>query len=299
MNEELELEIAQSAHSLGIEKEVFEAVIAVESSGKWFASVNGKQEPIIRFEGHYFDRRLTGIAQARARLRGLASPRPGAVKNPTGQSGRWHLLEKASAINRTAALESTSWGIGQVIGAHWKWLGYESIEAFVVEARSGAAGQLNLMARYIEKAGLVQALKNRDWSGFAKGYNGPAYVKNNYHLKMALAYTAAKKRSAINPNKSLQVPTNNYLKLGSSGDKVLDLQSLLNALGYANSQNGVFDHATLEALRAFQKQNNLNVDGIAGPATFSAIEQEMSRHTPFATLWNWLKSVMVKFSKSI
>jgi hypothetical protein len=43
------------------------------------------------------------------------------------------------------------------MGAHWAWLGFDSVDALVEEARSGAAGQARLMARYIEKAGLAEA----------------------------------------------------------------------------------------------------------------------------------------------
>ncbi|NBT89135.1 MAG: DUF3380 domain-containing protein, partial [Flavobacteriaceae bacterium] len=31
-------------------------------------------------------------------------------------------------------------------------------------------------------------LKAKDWAGFAKGYNGPAYAKNAYDTKLAGAY---------------------------------------------------------------------------------------------------------------
>jgi hypothetical protein len=126
MNEELLSAIEESSDRLDIEPAALMAVVEVESAGRYFATVEGKKEPLIRFEGHYFDRRTSGSARARARLRGVSSPLPAVVKNPASQTARWALLNKAIAINRQAALESTSWGIGQVMGAHWKWLGYET-----------------------------------------------------------------------------------------------------------------------------------------------------------------------------
>ena len=45
------------------------------------------------------------------------------------------------------------------MGAHWAWLGFADVDALVAEARSGAAGQARLMARYIKKAGLVTAIR--------------------------------------------------------------------------------------------------------------------------------------------
>ncbi len=292
MNEELKSAIEQSALRLGIEPEVFQAVIAVESAGRLFANVNGKPEPLIRFEGHYFDRRLVGISQARARLRGLSSPRAGVIKNPASQTARWKLLEKAKLINHNAALESTSWGIGQVMGAHWKWLGFESIDAFVIEARAGIAGQLRLMELYIEKAGLVSALKSKDWSVFAKGYNGPAYGQNGYHLKLAQAYRVAKKEAANQSVGPVSTPTPKYVHLGNTGEAVLDLQNLLSVLGYNNPRNGLFDENTATAVKAFQKQSGLESDGIVGPQTLNALAQASASHQPFATFWRWLRSLL-------
>jgi len=90
------------------------AVIEVESGGKFQTRVNDRNEPLIRFEGHYFDRFLRGEEREEARNQGLASPVPGRVKNPRTQKARWNLLNKAIAINRIAALSSCSWGAGQV-----------------------------------------------------------------------------------------------------------------------------------------------------------------------------------------
>ena len=117
-------EITAVAREIGIEPAALLAVAEVESGGKAFASVDGRLEPLIRFEGHYFDRRLTPAKREAARREGLASPLAGAVINPRMQAARWKLLARAAAIDRKAALESVSWGLGQVMGAHWAWLGY-------------------------------------------------------------------------------------------------------------------------------------------------------------------------------
>lgn len=64
-----------------------------------------------------------------------------------------------------------------------------------------------------------------------------------------------------------------YLRKGNSGSAVIDLQTALNRAG-ANpmvSEDGVFGNETLKALKAFQQKSKLNVDGVAGPATFSAL----------------------------
>jgi len=177
--------VAQAAE---IDASVLLAVVEVESGGTAHAVVDGRREPLIRFEGHYFDRRLTGARRDRARAEGLAAPRAGAVANPKSQAARWRLVERAAQIDRRAAWESVSWGVGQVMGAHWDWLDYGSVEALVAEARDGIEGQVRLMLRFIEKSGLRGALARRDWHAFARGYNGPAYRRNSYHTKLDAAF---------------------------------------------------------------------------------------------------------------
>lgn len=175
------------------------ALVELESAGKTFALVKGRNEPLIRFEGHYFDRRLGEKKREEARAANLAAPKAGGIRNPRSQEDRWAMLDRAAAVDRQAALESTSWGIGQVMGAHWQWLGYESIEAMVTECRRGLSGQLALMLRYIDKAGLASRLRNRDWAGFARGYNGPAYARSGYHLRLAEAVGRHETRLASQP----------------------------------------------------------------------------------------------------
>ena len=258
-------EIGRIAAELKVEAAALAAVADVESGLAAHVIVDGRTEPLIRFEGQYFDRRLAGAAREEARRHGLASPQAGAVKNPAAQAARWRLLSRAAAINRKAAYESTSWGMGQVMGAHWSWLGYANVDALVAEARNGAAGQLRLMARYIDKAGLADALRRRDWAAFARGYNGPGYAKNGYDGKLARAYA----RHAAAGGTAAPAPT--VLRRGSRGEAVRALQTALTAAGYALDADGAFGPATERAVEAFQARNGLAVDGIVGPATMAAL----------------------------
>ncbi|MBA8900395.1 N-acetylmuramidase family protein [Phyllobacterium sp. P30BS-XVII] len=181
-------DISSEAKRAGIEPAALLAVAQVESGGVCFYKVDGRDEPPIRFEGHYFDQRLSGNQLLNARDKGLANPVAGAVRNPVSQAARWQLLGAAVAINREAAYESVSWGIGQVMGAHWKWLGYDSVDALVDEARGSLKGQLRLMIRFIGKSGLIPVLARHDWKAFARAYNGPNFTQNRYDTKLSLAW---------------------------------------------------------------------------------------------------------------
>jgi len=62
------------------------------------------------------------------------------------------------------------------------------------------------------------------------------------------------------------------LKLGSKGDEVTKLQTVLRELEYSCDVNGIFDEETDKQLRAFQRHSGLEVDGIYGKNTKNFIE---------------------------
>src|SRR5690606_41655877 len=55
------------------------------------------------------------------------------------------------------------------------------------------------------------------------------------------------------------------LRLGDRGSAVVELQGLLNKHGASLAADGIFGPATEKAVRDFQRQAGLVVDGIAGP----------------------------------
>ena len=74
-----------------------------------------------------------------------------------------------------------------------------------------------------------------------------------------------------------KVPTTDKptLRKGSSGEYVTLLQTLLIQRGYnvgSTGADGKFGNATYNAVKAFQKDNGLAVDGVVGRATWSALE---------------------------
>jgi cell wall-associated NlpC family hydrolase len=66
----------------------------------------------------------------------------------------------------------------------------------------------------------------------------------------------------------------NLLYLGDTGSSVESLQSALSDLDYYNSEaDGTYDDETVQAVEAFQTENNLSIDGIAGPETMGALDE--------------------------
>lgn len=181
-------QIKAQADKLGIEVACLRAVIEVECKGSGF---NTDNTPVILFERHVFYQRLRAINwltksnEWAKQYPDICNPSPGNYGKYSEQHSK---LERASKLNRDVALESCSWGIGQVMGYHWKSLGYPSLQSFINAMYKDEASQLDAMCRYIQANNLISALRRKDWKAFAKGYNGPSYAKNQYDVKLANAY---------------------------------------------------------------------------------------------------------------
>lgn len=252
------------AARLKVEPAVLLAVCEIESAGHVFARVKNRNEPLIRWEGHYFDQRLSGSKREQARRAGLAHPKAGKVRNPRSQTERWELLGRAMRIDQKAALESISIGLGQVMVAHWEKLGFDSPQAMVAKAREGATGQIELMVRYIERFGLVDELQRLDFTAFTRGYNGPGGIKAGYHERMAEAYHRHTGHAPVSQASGM-------LRMGSKGAKVREVQALLVRAGYSLKIDGDFGTATKKAVMSFQRNHKLAVDGVVGPETMRAL----------------------------
>jgi len=111
-------EIEKVAQEFGIAPAAMLAIAEIESGGSVFAMIDGKEEPLIRFEGHYFDARLTGDVREMARSTGLASPNAGEIRNPVSQAARWRLLARAAEIDQKAAFRvmGVRTGNGRALG---------------------------------------------------------------------------------------------------------------------------------------------------------------------------------------
>jgi hypothetical protein len=118
----------------------------------------------------------------------LAYPKWGEKPYPKGSDAVYAEIRAAYDIDAEAALLSTSWGLGQIMGSNWKTTGAESVVLMVREAMESEGNQLKHMANFIKSAGLIDEIQNKDWAGFAKKYNGPAYAQNQYDVKLASAY---------------------------------------------------------------------------------------------------------------
>jgi hypothetical protein len=175
------------AHELGIESAALRAVLAVESAGSGFDKAG---RPKALFERHHFYKNLRNqpdVLQVAVDAT-LAYPRWGERPYPKGSDAVYAEIEAAYEIAPDAALRSTSWGLGQIMGSNYALAGCKSPLDLVEEAMASEINQLRHMANFIKSAGLLDNLQEKDWAGFARGYNGPGYAKNSYDVKLELAY---------------------------------------------------------------------------------------------------------------
>jgi hypothetical protein len=180
-------DLLKAAKTLGVPVPVIRAVNQVESRGQGFLS-DGR--PVILFERHVFYERLRAMNidpdSLAADCPNIASKTPGGY---LGGAAEYVRLTSAERIDVAAAHESASWGAFQVMGYHWKALGYASVADFVERMRRHEADHLDAFVRFVAAdTTLLRALVTRKWAAFARGYNGPAYARNLYDVKLARAY---------------------------------------------------------------------------------------------------------------
>jgi hypothetical protein len=184
-----ESDIQKAADLLDVDIATVKAVNSVESNGSGFSG----EKPKILFEGHVFWKQLKkhGI-NPNNHLTGNANVLYSSWVKRYYNQNQHTRLEKAKRIHEISALESASWGLFQIMGCHWESLGYTSVQEFVEKMYRSEGDQLEAFVRYIKVNNLAHYLKDRDWAGFAKRYNGPSYKENRYDTKMAQAYNRFK-----------------------------------------------------------------------------------------------------------
>lgn len=259
----------RAASFLGCELAAIDAVLAVEARGRGF---DAKNRPVILFEPHVFYRELgSGRSRDRAARQGLAYSSWRSQPYPKSQDARYAQLAKAMRVDRSAALKSASWGLGQVMGFNHQLAGFETVEDMVETMLQGEAEQLMAMAQFVKTRGLNRWLAALQWTPFARGYNGSGYAKHGYHRKLERAYLKAKGGVVIvAPDDPL---ADGMLTQGEKGAPVEKLQRDLVKLGYdVGGQDGDFGPLTEQAVREFQAQYMLAIDGKAGPKTLRAVE---------------------------
>jgi hypothetical protein len=257
-------DFVRASDMLTVQYAAIRALAEIEALGRGFIA-DGR--PTILFEAHVFGR-LTNhrFVNIRDRNNRLLSTRSW-DRTLYGASGAWQHDERlapAARLDWDAAHRATSWGYFQVMGFNHQIAGWPTIRGFVEAMNSGAGPHLDAVVRFIRHNDLDRHLRNRDWAGFARGFNGPGFRANRYDEKLAAAYA----RWAAGGG---ETPT---LRLGSRGEAVARLQRILNQVVDPQPplrDDGNFGPLTEAQVKLFQLSEGLTDDGIVGPRTWAAL----------------------------
>lgn len=165
-------DIKELSEQYDIEEAMIKSLISVESSGTGFSNRTGKM--IIQFEPKYFFKFQPD------------APRTVWYSNKIDvQSKEWDAFESASKINKADAIKSTSLGLMQVMGSHYKSLEFKNPQEMFDYALISERNQLDIALRFIRSNNpLYEAVKALDFDKIAYYYNGANYKKLARRLKI-------------------------------------------------------------------------------------------------------------------
>lgn len=238
--------LGASCDRLGVSLPQLWAVLKVETSGFGFLR---DRRPQILFERHVFHHLTNGRFDVTAP--DVSDPVPGGYG--AGGAHQYDRLAQAITLDRMAALQSASWGIGQVMGRNAQMVGFADIETMVREMAGSEDAQLHGMVGYVKAAGIDTALQHKDWAVFARAYNGKNYAERGYHTKLADACT----HFELNGTPDLSIRT---------------AQVFLTYRGFEPGPvDGIVGNRTKDALVRFQHARGLPENGSPDPVTLAAL----------------------------
>jgi N-acetylmuramidase/Putative peptidoglycan binding domain len=243
--------IKAAVNLLGVKAPALWAVLTVETSGCGFLP---SRKPKILFERHWFSKLTAGRFDAQAA--DISNPAQGGYG--TGGEFQYSRLDRAVALDRTAALKSTSWGLGQVMGFNAGKVGFANINALVAASQESEDKQLGAMVAFIEQANLARHLKAANWAAFAYSYNGENFQKNKYDEKLDFFH----KRYLQGPMPNLTV-------------RMVQLGLMIKSYGGAGFVDGWFGPGTQKALIRYQIASGLPASGAADAATVARLRADL------------------------
>lgn len=182
-----------AAVALDVDVATIKAVRDVETNGYGFLP-SGR--PKILFEGHIFWSQLLNERMTPNDFipenRDILYPR-WTTEHYLGGGGEYTRLERAMEIHECAALKSTSWGLFQIMGFNYEVCGFDSVHSFIAAMYESERQHLMAFCSFVlnsshDGTSLVRYLMGKNWSGFARGYNGNGYAEHRYDLRLAEAY---------------------------------------------------------------------------------------------------------------
>jgi hypothetical protein len=210
------------------------SLVAVETSGFGFLP---DRRPQILFERHVFHR-LTNGRFSRA-YPDISNPVPGGY---SGGAAEYDRLQRAMQLDEHNALQSASWGLGEVMGFNAASAGFATVEAMVTTMVAGEGAHLQALTAFIaSNSALLAAYQATNWAKIAFFYNGSNYQQGQYDLRLEEHYNQFSAAPGNLPDMGLRTA-----------------QACLTYLGFGtNGVDGVLGPATRAAIRAYRQSRGL------------------------------------------
>lgn len=190
-----------AALTIGCEVEVIKAVAEVETRKAPFDKQN---RPTILYERHVFARNTKPKGKyddENPDISGYKRPykAPNTKNKKLVQTGKLNAfdpygvsyprLSKAYSLDQEAALKACSWGKFQILGENYRATGFSSVLEFTKAMGISEREHLKAFVKFVKAdRNLQKAAISKDWTTFARIYNGPDYKKYDYDTKMESAY---------------------------------------------------------------------------------------------------------------
>lgn len=186
----------QVASELGVEVAAVKAVVDIEA-GRAHEGFYEPGLPIINFDMTMFRKfaRKKGVnLSSYTKSHQALFSRLNARRHGSTQAAQYVRFRAACSIDSIAAIEGTFWGMFQIGGFNWKICGCSSITEFIERMSFSEREQLELFAAFLKSTGMDKYLRAKNWSAFARRYNGTQYARRGYHTRLAAAYRRHSKK---------------------------------------------------------------------------------------------------------
>ena len=121
-------------------------------------------------------------------------------------------------------------------------------------------------------------------SGYGLGWWASVAIASTLLLTADMVFAQSPNPGPVNPTVSGGRIVRPTLRLGSQGESVKELQSLLALLGYYDGPvTGLYQEDTERAVRNFQRAAGITPDGIVGPTTWSQLFPAPGSAAPTST----------------
>lgn len=173
-----------AAARLGVRTSSVMALAEVEAAGSGFDKGFAK----ILFEPHRFSKMTSGKFDRSNPV--VSYPRWGMRRYPRTTPERYAQLLEAVGLDPWAGFCAASYGKFQILGENHEAAGYDTPWEFAFAQAYDEPTQLKAFESFIRQSGIVSPLRGLLWAEVARRYNGPAYEKHQYDVRLAQAAAA-------------------------------------------------------------------------------------------------------------